>query len=176
VALHSQTQASNEEAKERKRVIKLTEAASAWIPSLVDGSCSSGSERDGSGSISVPGVASATGAASVTGAASETGVGSSDDGSVVEFDPGTLMQEVNPFQAWCEFLLGAIRSQQKVRVEVQLKGNSSDGHAQTVPAPARAPQQRVGVVDEGTVRFNDRNLHARMPLDPTHVRLKRTCV
>jgi hypothetical protein len=24
--------------------------------------------------------------------------------------------------------------------------------------------------------FSDRNLHSRMPLDPTHVRLKRTCV
>jgi hypothetical protein len=24
--------------------------------------------------------------------------------------------------------------------------------------------------------FSDRNLHARLPLDPTHVRLKRTCV
>jgi hypothetical protein len=29
---------------------------------------------------------------------------------------------------------------------------------------------------KGTVRVFGRNLHSRMPLDPTHVRLKRTCV
>jgi hypothetical protein len=29
---------------------------------------------------------------------------------------------------------------------------------------------------EGAALFSGRNLHSRMPLDPTHVRLKRTCV
>jgi hypothetical protein len=35
-----------------------------------------------------------------------------------------------------------------------------------------------GKADSGGVRcaFFDRNLHSRMPLDPTHVRFKRTCV
>jgi Tat protein secretion system quality control protein TatD with DNase activity len=33
-----------------------------------------------------------------------------------------------------------------------------------------------GAGDDARCAFSDRNLHSRIPLDPTHVRLKRTCV
>jgi serine/threonine protein kinase len=39
-----------------------------------------------------------------------------------------------------------------------------------------AHQQEVFPPPKARCAFSDRNLHSRMPLDPTHVHLKRTCV
>jgi hypothetical protein len=46
----------------------------------------------------------------------------------------------------------------------------------TPPATVAALTRKCDLIYNVRCAFSDRNLHARMPLDPTHVRLKQTCV
>ena len=130
--------ATDEEAKERRKRKKMTEAASAWQLAAETG----------------PGAGAALPAGGGTASAAEP---------VAEFNPSNLLSYQNPFSTWCDFLLSAIATRnggaeppggaggcsntQKQRIDVRLKGRDGSGHTYGAK-PAKVLAKGAPIPDE----------------------------
>ena len=125
--------ATAEQAKEAKKLQKSIEADRQWIyddshrcapcaPCLLDVSDEDGAMGEKE--------------------AADVAVGRS--GELLEFDPSSLRNCENPFQAWCDFLLAAFHDSRKQSLEVQLKGNAGSGHTYTYPAANNVSVNQIG--------------------------------
>jgi hypothetical protein len=109
-----------------------------------------------------------------------------DAGGGVGYDDMT--DDRNPFPQYGTWVNGGVWTTQEARLMMAYyRTNRTDAVANSMATMLSrfanewrmdAPLPDFGATTWANVRcaFSDRNLHSRMPLDPTPVRLKRTCV
>jgi hypothetical protein len=84
-----------------------------------------------------------------------------------------------PFLSGVRFLIGShcklrpnTEGREQAKIDKMFGDIRKDGKYPTTVGPHKVAHVRDLTVGHGA-RVSDRNLHSRMPLDPTHVRLKR---